>query len=87
MGVPACGVAVGVKRSAVERQVGGVAQADRRGDDMHVARRRHHGVTGEGLVAGALAPEHRREHGKQQAGKGSESEGGKARMAFLRLIS
>ena len=78
-----CRIAVGVEGAAVERQVGRVAQPDRRGDDMHVARRGHHGVAGERLVGCALNSEHRRKHGKQQAGKRSKNEGGKARNDVL----
>ena len=71
-------VAVGIEGAAAERQIGSGAQADRRRDHVHVARRGHHGVARERLVGGAGAEEHRRKDGEQQTGKRRENERGEA---------
>ncbi len=71
-------VAVGIEGAAAERQIGSVAQPDRRRDHVHVARRGHHGVARERLVGGAGAEQHRRKDGEQQTGKRRENERGEA---------
>ena len=77
------GIAVGIEGAAVERQVRRLAQPNGRRDDVHVARRGHHGIAGERLVSRALDGQHRRKHGEQQAGKGRKNERGKARNDVL----
>ncbi len=78
-----CRVAVGVEGAAVQRQVGRVAQPDRRRDDVHVARRGHHGVARERLVGRAFDVQRRSKDGEQQAGERGENECCKARNDVL----
>src|SRR5262249_49886066 len=77
------GIAVGVERTATERQIRGRAQADSRGDHMHIARRSHHRITEKRLIGRARGQKQRRQQSKQQAAESCENKRGEARNELL----